>query len=105
MRATDGTTLTIRAGEGVLDNASRTATLGGLARLETSSGYQMETKGLVADLQSGVVTSLGPLEVKAPFGQVTAGSVEILTSQDGTGQRMDFTKGVKLLYVPQPGEE
>lgn len=105
LNASDGTRLTIRAGRGALDNTKRQATLDGLAQLETSSGYMMETKGLVADLATGVVTSLGPLEIQAPYGRLTAGSVTIATARDGTGQRMDFTDGVKLLYTPSKSSE
>lgn len=96
-----GSTLAITAGEGLLDQTTRTAELRGLARLETSTGYKMETAGLRADLRSGVVTSLGPLEVQAPFGAVTAGAVTFTGSTEGDNQRMDFTQGVKLVYLPQ----
>lgn len=98
--ATDGTTLRISAGTGLVDTAAKTAHLGGLARLETSSGYVMETAGLQADLTTGTVTSDGALEVQAPFGQLNAGQVTIQTGSDGTGQQMNFTKGVNLVYTP-----
>lgn len=98
--AADGTTLSVTAGEGKVDNSDRTATLSGLARLETSSGYTMETTSLTANLKTGVVASQGALEVLAPFGRLTAGAVTILASPDGSGQRMDFTNGVKLIYSP-----
>lgn len=96
--AADGTSLEIFAGAGVIDNAEQTARLDGLARLETSSGFTMETAGLVADLQTGEVRSLGRLEVQAPFGSVTAGAVSILVTNDSLGQQMRFTDGVKLVY-------
>lgn len=97
--AAEGETLRVTAGEGVIDQTSRTATLSGLARLETSNGYLMETTGLVADLNKGDVTSTGPLEVQAPFGALSAGGVRYVTSNEGEGHRMDFTDGVKLVYV------
>ena len=95
-----GDTLAISAGTGLVDTAAKTAHLGGLARLETSSGYVMETAGLQADLTTGTVTADGALEVQAPFGQLNAGQVTIQTGSDGTGQQMNFTKGVKLVYTP-----
>lgn len=105
LNAADGTTLTIQAGVGEVDNLAQQAHLTGLARLETSSGYQMETTGLTADLQSGVVQSHGPLEVQAPYGTLSAGKVTILASPVGEGQQMDFTGGVKLVYTPETPAE
>lgn len=103
--ASDGTHLTIQAGSGSVNGVARTAELSGLARLETSSGYLMETQGLTADLATGQITSRGPLEIQAPYGQIKAGQVTIVASEDGTGQRMDFTNGVKLLYDPATRSE
>ncbi len=96
----DGTTLRVTAGNGSVDTVAQTAHLGGLARLETSSGYMMETSGLQADMTTGKVTSDGPLEVHAPFGTLSAGQVTFSVGADGAGQQMDFTKGVKLVYTP-----
>ena len=98
--ALDGTTLTIFAGAGVIDGSRQQARLDGLARLETSSGFMMETAGLLADLETGEVSSLGRLEVQAPFGSVTAGQVSILVTDSADGQQMRFTGGVKLVYDP-----
>lgn len=100
LNATDGTSLTIFAGEGIVDNEASLARLSGLARLETSNGYLMETTELVADLQTGTVNSLGPLAIIAPFGEITAGLVQIELGQNGEGQQMHFTKGVSMLYNP-----
>lgn len=100
--ASDGSVILITAGMGSIDPRAQTARMTGLARLTASSGYVMETDGLLADLASGVVTSLGALEVHAPFGEMTAGGLEISLSPDGSGQRMVFNNGVRLLYTPQP---
>lgn len=96
----DGSKLRVTAIEGEIDSLARIARLKGLARLETSSGYSMETNGLTANLESGVINSDGALEVRAPFGQITAGQVTFATSADNTGQQMLFTNGVRLIYRP-----
>ncbi len=98
--ASDGTSLTIVAGEGALSTSANTARLSGLARLETSSGYLMETTELSADLSSGLIQSLGPLAIKAPFGEITAGMVSISVGKDNSGQQMHFTQGVNMIYDP-----
>lgn len=100
--ATDGSRVEISAGEGHIDGRRRLMTMTGLVRLSTSSGYMMETAGIEADLASGRIASLGPLEVQAPFGTLTAGQVVVITSPDGLGQQMVFNGGVSLLYLPQP---
>lgn len=100
--AIDGSRVEISAGEGAIDGRQKQMTLTGLVRLGTSSGYMMETTGIAADLASGVLSSLGPLEVQAPFGTLTAGKVVVMMSADGLGQQMVFNGGVHLLYDPQP---
>ena len=100
--ATDGSRIEVSAGLGTIDGRRKLMTLTELVRLGTSSGYMMETTGIEADLASGVISSLGPLEVQAPFGTLTAGKVVVMTSPDGLGQQMVFNGGVRLLYQPQP---
>ena len=100
LNTTDGTTLRIVAGTGQIDQPNRRAELTGLARLETSSGYLMETAGLTADIETGEVRSQGPLEIQSPMGALTAGSVVFRGTAEGGVSRMDFTEGVKLVYLP-----
>ncbi len=99
--AVDGSRVDVTSGMSVIDTLNRTAQLKGLARLTTSTGYVMETYGLLAELDTGVITSEGALEVRAPFGQLTAGRIRIALSEDGDRQQMLFTEGVRLLYTPQ----
>ncbi|KJZ19353.1 LPS export ABC transporter periplasmic protein LptC [Loktanella sp. S4079] len=97
----NGSQINIAATKGALNGADKTAAFTGLVRVETSTGYQMETNGLIAELDSGTVTSDGLLEIHAPFGELTAGQVTFLVSADRSGQQMLFTNGVKLIYKPQ----
>tara|TARA_R110001606_G_scaffold391061_1_gene558503 strand:+ start:111 stop:710 length:600 start_codon:yes stop_codon:yes gene_type:complete len=99
--STDGTRLDLRSTLAEIDLAQKIATLSGLAQVDTSSGYAMETSGLIADFNSGTITSTGPLEVRAPFGTLKAAEMVISTAQDGAGQQMVFKGGVSLLYLPQ----
>ena len=102
---TDGSTLRIRAGAGIIDTATSTAKLSGLARLETSTGYIMESAGMTAHLDTGIITSDGALEVQAPYGSLTAGQMTANIGADGTARTVDFTQGVKLIYVPPTAEK
>ena len=97
----DGSNVEITATMGEIDGRAGIASLLGLARLVTSSGYEMETNGLIAELDTGLVTTDGLLEIHAPFGQLTAGKVTFQMASEGISQEMLFTDGVRLLYTPQ----
>ncbi|MBS1302511.1 hypothetical protein [Loktanella sp. SALINAS62] len=105
MHAPDGTALRLTAGKGTMDTAGQIATLTGLARLEISTGYTMETAGLNADLTSGTVVSDGALEIRAPFGDLTAGQAKVVLGQSSNGAQLHFSDGVRLLFVPQTAED
>jgi lipopolysaccharide export system protein LptC len=99
---TDASFVEITAVRGEVDGSAQVARLLGLARLQTSNGYQMETNGLTAELRSGRIFSDGVLEIRAPFGALTAGQVTFQADSQTSGQQMLFTNGVRLLYKPQP---
>lgn len=97
----DGSNIEITATRGEIDGRAQIAKFLGLARLVTSTGYEMETNGLIAELKTGLVTTDGLLEIRAPFGQLTAGKVTFQVASGGIAQEMLFTDGVRLLYTPQ----
>ena len=99
--ATNGNRVDLSAGSGRIDTRRRTATLEGLTRVRTSNGYVMETRGLTADLASGRVTSDGAMEIRAPYGAITAGQLTIEPATDASGRQMLFTGGVRLIYDPK----
>lgn len=98
--AIDGSFVAVSAVQGEVDNAAQVARLFGLARMETSNGYEMETNGLTAELTTGLLESEGVLEIRAPFGELTAGKVTVQAKTQTSGQQMLFTNGVRLLYTP-----
>lgn len=100
VNASDGSVLRVTAVEGEVDSDAKVAQLKGLARLETSNGYSMETNGLTANFETGIVASDGALEVHAPFGKIIAGRVTFQSADDNSGQQMLFTDGVRLVYTP-----
>ncbi|SFR54881.1 lipopolysaccharide export system protein LptC [Yoonia tamlensis] len=97
----DGSNIRVATTSGELDGPERTARFLGLARLETSTGYLMETNEITAVLDTGVITSNGYLEIRAPYGELSAGKVTIQMADGGTVQQILFTNGVKLIYTPQ----
>lgn len=96
----DGSYLEVSSTRGAFDQRAEIAEFLGLARAQTSSGYQMETVGLIAELDTGVVTSTGVLEVRGPLGELTAGKLTYWVANDTQKTRVLFTEGVRLLYTP-----
>ena len=52
-------------------------------------------------LATGVALAGGLLEIRAPFGDLTAGMVTFQVATPQSGQQMLFTNGVRLIYTPQ----
>jgi lipopolysaccharide export system protein LptC len=101
INTSEGIRIDVTAVRGEIDGRAQVARFLGLARIETSNGYELETNGLIVSLQSGVVTSEGLLEVRTPFGELSAGTVRFEVPSEDEGQRMLFTEGVRLLYTGQ----
>ena len=95
----DGRLVQLQAGGAEFDEPGRVARLTGLARVVTSDGYEIETRGIEADLAAGPQLVPGELEARAPFGELTAGGMRLEDS--GSGNGMVFTNGVRLLYDPK----
>ena len=94
----DGRQVELQSGGAEFDEAARAARLSGLSRVVTSDGYEIEARAVEADLDAGVITVPGPLEARAPFGELTAGGLRLEDAQSGAG--LVFTGGVRLLYDP-----
>lgn len=92
-----GERVDITASRGLFNGESGIVNLTGLARLVTSTGYEVESAGLAANLREGSVVSHGALAARAPFGALEAGAMQM---HDG-GDVMVFNEGVRLLYQPQ----
>ena len=97
----DGTTLNVAAIRGEVDGSAERARFLGLARVEASGGYEMETNDLEADLATGAIRSTSAVEIRAPFGQLTAGGLLYEDGAGAAGATMRFTRGVRLVYQPQ----
>lgn len=97
MDTPEGERATLTASEGDFNGEKGIVILTGLAHLVTTTGYEMESAGLAANLREGSVVSHGALAGRAPFGQLEAGAMQITQG----GDVMVFNEGVRLLYQPQ----
>lgn len=96
----DGSHINMSALSGAIDGPARVAHFSGLTYIVTSTGYEMETNGLTAELDTGLIISDGKTQIRAPFGDLTAGQATFRVTEDNTGQQMLFTQGVRLVYEP-----
>jgi lipopolysaccharide export system protein LptC len=96
---TSGTQILVLADDALYDGNSNTLTLTGRVRFNTSTGYELQTDALEADLGVTRLTAPGSVSGFAPAGTLDAGSME-LTGEVGS-QLLHFKNGVKLVYDPQ----
>ena len=96
---TSGLQVDVMANEALYDGGSDTLSLSGQVRVETSTGYTLETETLVADLEVTGLVSESEVTGEGPGGTLEAGRME-LRGQSGS-QVLVFKDGVKLIYVPK----
>ncbi len=100
----DGQMLDISAPTGIFDSAARIATLRDGVSLATSSGYLIKTEGIIADLNTSTISTIGEISADGPLGQIFAGQMifrQISPQGSDTGYELVFKNRVKLIYVPQ----
>lgn len=98
LNSVTGQSVVVSGGFAEVDMRNQTVILDRLARIETNTGYKMETTGLIATLDKGHVVSTAPIEIRAPFGELTAGQMTVQTAPEGA--QIVFNQGVRLLYQP-----
>jgi lipopolysaccharide export system protein LptC len=98
----DGSRVTLSAGSAAMDEASQRLEFAGTVRITSSSGYSIEASGLVANLETLVMESLGAVSGTGPPGRFEAGRMVLESGEDGAnGAQLLFTDGIKLVYDPQ----
>lgn len=96
----DGSVLTMRADSALIDEPEDRAELTGNVRIESSTGYVMETTGLHAAMREISAESTGPVAADGPAGTVNAGKLRIAPSGEAGAVQLVFTNGVKVVYQP-----
>ncbi len=93
-----GTQIAVLSDEALYDGAGDTLELLGRVRVNTSTGFELRTDAIIADLaHTGLVTE-GPVSGFSPAGTLEAGRMQ-MTSAEGS-QVLVFKDGVKLVYEP-----
>jgi lipopolysaccharide export system protein LptC len=89
----------IRAREGVVDTGRRDVVLDGDVRIETTGGFDIRSDLMEGRLDRLDILSPGPVTGVGPIGDLSAGSMRVTEDEAGR-QRLLFTGGVDLLYLP-----
>lgn len=100
----DGLEITLRSKNGTLDFTGNRATFDGAVRIETTTGYLLETEKLHTALDSIDANTPGLVTGDAPIGHITAGNMTIRSENDDGPVHMLFNNGVKLIYTPKQPE-
>lgn len=99
LRARDGRKADVSAG-----TASRSGDqirLGEGARMTTADGWVVTAPEFLASTVAGTVVAEQEVNVRAPFGELTAGRAELRPLGDGSGDHvLDLSGGVRLIYRP-----
>lgn len=104
IRFQDGSSLRIDAATAAYRPGSDTLRLAGDVVLRSSTGYDLFTETLVADLDRGEARSDAPVRAKGPAGTIEAGGMALRWQDDET-MHLVFTNRVKLVYRrSQPSE-
>lgn len=92
----DGTWADVRSQDGIYDNKASTLKLDNAITVNSSEGYRITLQNAEVDLKSGTLLSHSPVEVQSETGFMQSNALII----DEGGQRIRFTKGIRVLIVP-----
>jgi len=97
----DGGRIDIASPRGIVDATTEEAILEGGARLESSTGYVVETERIVTSFANASVVAEDGIAATGPPGEITAGRMELTRNAgQNPAYRLVFKDGVRLLYQP-----
>ncbi|MDP2084355.1 MAG: LPS export ABC transporter periplasmic protein LptC [Gemmobacter sp.] len=96
----DGAETRAVADEARVDPGAQTLVLEGAVRLDTPTGYWLESDALRALLDRSQLESPGPVSALGPQGRIAAGGFTLTRTETPGQEVLVFKGGVKLLYQP-----
>ncbi|MCA0042079.1 LPS export ABC transporter periplasmic protein LptC [Celeribacter litoreus] len=100
LRFPESGAVTLAADAGVIDGPSQIAELSGHVNVVTTTGYDINTERVAAQLDVSKIESPGEVNAIGPVGSLTAGSMELSQDTESGNYLLVFKKGVKLVYQP-----
>lgn len=99
IRAQDGRAADVSAGSARMEGDQVTLAEG--VRMTTADGWVLTAPEFLASTSAGTVRADSQVDVRAPFGNLTAGNMELRPVAPGApDQILDLKGGVRLLYQP-----
>lgn len=99
LRARDGRASDVSAGRAALEGDLMLLQDG--ARMTTADGWVVTAPEFRASRSAGTLNADFEVNVRAPFGNLTAGRMELRPLGDGAGDHvLDLSGGVRLIYQP-----
>lgn len=95
-----GSNLTLVAREGFVNASDMEADLSGTVEITSSTGYRFRSETLTLNFNTGTAISNSEIYGDGPFGEFTAGAMELKVDEEDVNGRFLFTNGVKLIYTP-----
>ena len=92
--------LTIKSAVGSVSSETQEAILEGGARLESSTGYVVETERIVTSVAEGRMVADRAVTATGPAGRIDAGAMELTGRDSADGYLLVFKEGVRLVYQP-----
>lgn len=92
----DGTWAEVNSQEGLYNNKVSTLKLDKKITVNSSEGYRISLQNAEVDLKAGTLVSHSPVEVRSETGFMQSNGLIV----DESGQRIRFTKGIRILIVP-----
>ncbi|SMO83213.1 LPS export ABC transporter periplasmic protein LptC [Paracoccus laeviglucosivorans] len=99
LRAQDGRAADVSAGSAELKDDQ--VTLGDGVRMTTADGWVVTAPQFDASIAEGTLRADREVNVRAPFGDLTAGQMELRPTEPGNPDHiLDLKGGVRLIYRP-----
>lgn len=97
----DGVRITLTSDTGSVAIDKNLATFTGNVEITSTNGFVIQTETLNTALKSISGNTPGTITGTGPFGDFTAGQMQIREESDGGPLHMLFKNGVKLIYDPR----
>ena len=99
LRDRTGAQSAVKADRATVETSGQQVTFEGDVVVGSSQRYALRTERLEGRIDKLDIVAPGPVDGRGPLGDLTAGGMQLTETDDGQ-QRLVFTGGVEMLYIP-----
>ncbi|WP_195820970.1 LPS export ABC transporter periplasmic protein LptC [Roseobacter sp. MH60115] len=100
-----GTTVNVTSNKARVNIGQDVADLTGNVVITTSQGYIITSEALIARIAALDLRSPDTVFATTPAGELTAGSMRLMSPEPDAPAQLVFTNGVKLIYQPKQAKD